>query len=101
MAPSNSTDEVTARVTLDPALNAAAAGPLYKSLSEFKHGDVLVDASLVRHLGAQCLAILLSAHDSWKREDRSFRIAGASENFRETLGLLGIAEDRLSLNGEG
>jgi chemotaxis protein CheX len=51
---------------------------------------VVIDASQVQYLGAQCLQVLLSAASTWRTERASLRIADRSPGFARGLELLGI-----------
>jgi chemotaxis protein CheX len=71
-------------------LDLMAAAPLAKSLAEGRGGDVVIDASQVQHVGAQCLQVLLSAASTWSAEGTSLRIINRSSGFATGLELVGI-----------
>ncbi len=71
-------------------LNLPAAAPLAKTLTERRGADVVIDASQVQHLGAQCLQVLLSAASTWSAEGASLRIINRSAGFITGLELMGI-----------
>lgn len=79
-------------LSLPATLDLRAAPELAASLLARRGQDVALDGSAVRHLGAQCLQILLSARQTWASDGRSFGIAGASEEFAAGAALLGAAD---------
>lgn len=83
-------DTLPQAMQLPELLNLSAAAPLAKALAERRGGDVVIDASLVQYLGAQCLQVLLSAASAWSAGRASLRIADRSAGFVKGLELLGI-----------
>ena len=77
-------------VTLDPALDVTQATPLKNAFVALRGKDVIVDASDVQHLGAQCGQILLSAKKTWTADGRAMRLEQASTSFIEGLRVLGL-----------
>jgi chemotaxis protein CheX len=75
---------------LPETLNLSAAAPLARALLEQRGRDVVIDASQVQHLGAQCLQVLLSAASTWRAEKASLRIADRSAGFARGLEVFGI-----------
>jgi chemotaxis protein CheX len=75
---------------LSEVLSLAVATPLAKALTERRGTDVVIDASHVRHLGAQCLQVLLSAASTWSAEGASLRICNRSTGFLLGLQLVGL-----------
>ena len=96
-APEASAPEASA-LDLPPALDLRAAPDLAASLLAHRGGDVSLDGSSVRHLGGQCLQVLLSAQRTWAADGRTFRLLSASPELRAGAALLGEAE---LLCGEG
>jgi chemotaxis protein CheX len=78
---------------LPEALDLLAATPLLKSLLERRGGSVVIDASSVQRVGAQCVQVLLSAASAWSAEGHSLAIVNRSPGFVEGLQLLGIPAD--------
>ena len=81
----------TQTIQLAAILDVRAAGPLAAELAARRGQDVTLDACEVRRLGAQCLQVLLSARASWAAEGVCFRVSAPSDDFTDTLTLLGAA----------
>lgn len=77
---------------LPPALDLRAAPDLAASLLAHRGGDVSLNGSAVRHLGGQCLQVLLSAQRTWAEDGRAFRLLAASQELRAGAALLGATE---------
>ena len=81
-----------APLPLAASLDLRAAPDLAASLLTRRGGDVLLDGSAVRHLGGQCLQVLLSAQQTWAADGRTFRLLSASQDLRAGAALLGATE---------
>lgn len=79
---------MTARVTLPPRLDTAAAAALGEELQSLEDGPVTIDASQVAFLGALCLETLFQA----RNERAEFTIDGATDAFRAGLKTFGLSE---------
>lgn len=77
---------------LPPALDLRAAPDLAASLLAHRGGDISLNGSAVRHLGGQCLQVLLSAQRTWAADGRTFRLLSASQDLRAGAALLGANE---------
>lgn len=80
-----------ATIRLDSMMDLAAARPLAASLSAVRGNDVVIDASEVRHLGAQCAQVLLSTQATWRVEGHAFEIVTPSPAFADGARILGLA----------
>ena len=78
---------------LDEALDLVAAKPLAQSLLERRGASIVIDASSVQRVGAQCAQVLLSAASTWAADGHSLAIVNRSPGFVDGLQLLGIAAD--------
>ena len=78
---------------LDDKLDVTRAKALAAALLEFRGAPVVVDASAVQHLGAQCAQVLLAARRSWQEAGHAFRFSQPSEAFADGARLLGLAAD--------
>jgi chemotaxis protein CheX len=86
-----------AAVRLGRVLDLNAAAPLAAELLALRGRDVLVDASAVDRLGAQCLQVLLAARATWAADGAAFELGSPSDEFAATLALLGApVEERLT-----
>ena len=77
-------------VALDAALDVTQATSLKGTFVALRGKDIVVDASEVQHLGAQCGQILISARKTWSADGRAMRVEKASAGFLEGLRLLGL-----------
>ncbi len=77
-------------VTLSPVLDVRAAKALHAELLAFRGDTIIVDASNVERIGAQCAAILLSAARSWDHDGQEFSLVNPSEGLAKGLDLMGI-----------
>lgn len=87
-----STDKA-ATIELTQILDLTAAKPLKDALQAVRGEAVLVNASQVDRLGAQCLQVLLSASKTWGAEGHEFEIKDSSDNFASGLETFGLNLD--------
>lgn len=78
------------RLELPEILDLKAAAPLLAEFLQCRGGDLCVDASKVRRLGAQCLQVLLSAGLTWKADAAALCFTDPSPDFLDGLSKLGI-----------
>jgi chemotaxis protein CheX len=90
------TETETGALALPATLDMQAAAPLKAMLLARMGGDVMLDASAVERLGAQCLQILLAARRSWDAAGRNFEIAMMSDGFSAALAGFGVAASQLN-----
>jgi chemotaxis protein CheX len=67
-----------------------AARPLANSLIERRGRPIVIDASAVSQVGAQCIQVLLSAKRSWETDGVPLSIVNCSSRAIDDLRLLGI-----------
>lgn len=77
-------------IVLEDVLDTAKAASLRDQFQMRRGHDIEVDASGVRHLGALCAQVLLSAAATWRNDERKLAIVGPSEPFREGAAILGL-----------
>jgi anti-anti-sigma regulatory factor len=77
-------------LALEAMLDVTHAATLLSSLLALRGKDLIVDASEVQHLGAQCGQLLVSAKRTWSADGHSMRLEKASNEFAENLRLLGL-----------
>jgi chemotaxis protein CheX len=75
---------------LDETLDLTHASQLAQSFLGMKDKDIIVDASNVKHLGAQCGQVLLSAKRFWSDAGKSLKLVNPSAEFNESMRLLGL-----------
>ena len=78
-------------LSLNESLDVTQASPLVGALLALRGKDIIIDASQVRHLGAQCGQVLLSAKRCWADAGRALRLSAPSAEFLESLRLLGLS----------
>jgi chemotaxis protein CheX len=77
-------------ISLDESLDVTHAASLARAFMTARGKDILVDASRVNHLGAQCSQILLSAKRTWALDGHVMRVGNPSPAFNECFRLLGL-----------
>lgn len=77
-------------LTLDSMLDVTHAATLAGALLGQRGKDIVVDASDVQHLGAQCGQLLVAARRTWAADGHVVRFAKASAAFVENIRLLGL-----------
>lgn len=82
-------------VRLGEVLDLNAAAPLAAELLASRGGDVDIDASQTRRLGAQAVQVLLSARRTWREDGARMSVVDPSPAFSEGLRLLGVDEGEL------
>ncbi len=75
---------------LSPVLDLTQASVLYGKLKELRGKPVMVDASEVERVGAQCVQILMAGIKAWEADGKQFTFSKASEAFDKTLKLIGV-----------
>ena len=75
---------------LPSCLDLPAARPLANSLIERRGRPIVIDASAVSQVGAQCIQVLLSAKRSWETDGLPLSIVNCSSRAIDDLRLLGI-----------
>jgi chemotaxis protein CheX len=86
---------MTAPVVLAPKLDLAAATDLMTTLKTFKEDEVVLDLSEVKHLGALCLQVLLSAATSAISENRKITLANVSDRVIDQMRLMGMTPESI------
>ena len=77
-------------LALVPALDVTHAATLADLLLGLRGKDIVVDASEVQHLGAQCGQLLVSAKRTWTTDGHAIRLEKASAEFIKNIRLLGL-----------
>lgn len=87
---------MTASVELAPKLDISAASELTRVLRARKENEVVLDFSEVKHLGALCLQVLLSAATSANAENRRISYVNISERVTDQLRVMGVTPETLA-----
>ncbi len=90
MSKSDSADSLSRTIELPAALTLCAAAPLATELLEARGRALMVDASKVETVGAQCLQLLLSARATWERDNSILGMVNPSKALLDALDTLGI-----------
>jgi chemotaxis protein CheX len=80
----------SAALRLPISLDLAAARPLANSLLERRGQPILIDASAVSQVGAQCAQVLLSAKRTWDADGVSLSMVNCGPRMIEDFALIGI-----------
>ena len=78
-----------ASLVLADCLDLTAAAPLKADLLAARGTPLLLDASSVRRLGAQCVQVLLAGRAAWSGDGLEWRITDPSPEFAEAARLMG------------
>jgi len=77
-------------LALEESLDVTQAVGLASSLLSLRGKDIIIDASSVKHCGAQCGRVLISAQKTWANAGKGMRFGSVSTEFLECLRLLGL-----------
>jgi chemotaxis protein CheX len=77
-------------LTLPAALDLDVAATLSRTLNNCRGEDVVIDASYVQKLGAQCFHVLHAAQQTWKADNRLFTLINGSARLVEELSGCGV-----------
>jgi chemotaxis protein CheX len=75
---------------LEGRLDHAQAKKLMETLAQSRGSALVVSASGVEHLGAQCAQVLVAARATWRSEGHAFEIIDATPEFADAVRLLGL-----------
>jgi chemotaxis protein CheX len=87
-------DGAIAVVKLPDILDMAASDDLHKLISSTISpvSDIEIDAGDVERLSSPCAQILVATHQHQEQNGHQIRIKNMSDQFRETMNLLGLGE---------
>ena len=85
-------------LALPASLDLPSARPLAAALLARRGKPIVIDASAVGQVGAQCVQVLLSAKRTWQADGVSLSIVNCAPRMIEDLRLIGI--DRMLMTGE-
>jgi chemotaxis protein CheX len=78
------------QLRLPEVLDMTFAGPLAESLLALRGAELVIDASRVQRVGAQCAQVIMSAIATWQADDFALNLTDPSSEFRDAFSLLGI-----------
>lgn len=87
-------------IKLPPVLDIVAAPGVLENFLQLRGSQVSVEASQVVRLGAQCLQIFLAAHAAWAEDNITLEYQDPSEDFIESLELLGATIGMISYGAQ-
>lgn len=83
-------------VVLAPKLDLPAASALLTTLRGRTDADLVLDMAEVKHLGALCLQVLISAATSAVAEGRKISLINASDRVSDQLRLMGMTTETIA-----
>lgn len=87
---------MSATVQLAPRLDLPAASTLATTLKEHSDGELVLDMSEVKHLGALCLQVILSAATSAVDAGRSVSLINVSDRVIDQLRVMGMTPETVA-----
>ena len=87
---------VTAEIIAAEILNTQGGLKLMNDLKAVRDRPVSIDASRVRHVGAQALQVLMAARAAWQADGLAFSITARSADLQLGLKALGAPGDMLA-----
>jgi chemotaxis protein CheX len=92
---------MSAGMTLASELDIKAAAPLAAGLIAARGADLVLDASQVERVGAQCLQVLLSAAATWGADGQELAIEAPSAAFAEAVRIAGLDLSHVATSRSG
>lgn len=83
-------------IQLAPRLDLPAASALKTTLTEHSEGDLVMDLAEVKHLGALCLQVMLSAAASAVAAGRSVSVVNTSDRVIDQLRVMGMTPETIA-----
>ncbi|AXV14408.1 chemotaxis protein CheX [Neorhizobium sp. SOG26] len=80
---------------LSAVLDLNEASVLHGKLTSMRGSDIVIDASAVERVGAQCAQVLVAGKRAWDEDQKSFLVEKASDAFEKTMQLIGIDTNNL------
>lgn len=82
-------------VVLPPKLDLAAATALATTLRAEKEEHVVLDLSDVKHFGALCMQVVISAAATAQSEDRTLSITNVSDRVLDQMRMMGMTPESI------
>lgn len=83
-------------VLLAPRLDLPAASALATTLKDRSEGDLVLDLSDVKHLGALCMQVILSAATSAVAAGRAVSLINVSDRVIDQLRVMGMTPETIA-----
>ena len=87
---------MSAAIELDAKLDLPAASALKVAFSNHEEQEIIVDFSEVKHLGALCLQVLLSAARTARTEGRSMQIINVPDRVVDQMRVMGVTPETIA-----
>lgn len=85
-------------IELTPNLDLTQAGPLADTLSQIRGTAVEIHAHHVERLGALCAQVIMSARQTWAKDDIEFSIQTPSSAFEQGFEAIGLDAMEMTVN---
>lgn len=83
-------------VMLEPRLDLPAASPLMTTLRAREDSEVILDFSEVKHLGALCLQVMLSAATTYNAQGRKLSLTNVSDRVVDQMRVMGMTPETIA-----
>lgn len=83
-------------ILLAPKLDLAAASDLMTTLRERTDQEVVLDMSEVKHFGALCLQVMVSAATTANFENRKISFSNVSDRVLEQMRVMGVTPESIA-----
>lgn len=87
---------MTDPVMLNAKLDLPAAAALMNTLQERSEAEVVVDFAEVKHLGALCLQVLISAAKTAAADNRKITLTNASDRVIDQMRVMGMTPEAIA-----
>lgn len=87
---------MTDPVVLEAKMDITAASVLLTTLRDRTEAEVIIDMKDVRHLGALCLQVLLSAAKTLSEEERKITIINTSDRVLDQMRVMGMTPEAVA-----
>jgi chemotaxis protein CheX len=83
-------------IVLAPKLDLAAASALMTTLRAQDGPEIVIDMSEVKHLGALCLQVLLSAGKTFNAQNKTMTITNISDRVIDQMRVMGMTPETIA-----
>jgi chemotaxis protein CheX len=80
---------------LAAVLDLNHASVLHGELLALRGSDIVIDASTVERVGAQCAQVLVAGAKTWKADNKAFAVEKASDAYLTAMQLIGMNDEFL------
>ena len=83
-------------IVLEPKLDLAAASGLTNTLRSCKDEEIVLDLAEVKHFGALCMQVVISAAATAHSEDRKISITNVSDRVLDQMRVMGMTPETIT-----